>query len=111
VVLTAEAARLRGEAEARPLKLPVNRHIDDRHHALNPDGLNVWFTLQVSPHSRIWEALFERPDRTPTDSECRTWLAELLPGQEAIEAYALPGSQARRFEVFERSPELEAPLS
>jgi hypothetical protein len=111
VDLPAEAARLRGEAEARPLKLPVNRRIDESHHAMTEDGLNVWFTVQVSPHSRIWEALFEREDRMPSNEECRAWLAELLPGQEAVEAYALPGSRSRRFEVFARSPELEAPLS
>jgi hypothetical protein len=111
VDLPGEAASLRGEAEARPLKLPVNRRVDERHHAVSPDGLNIWFTLQVSPHSRIWEALFEREDRMPSDEECQAWLAELLPGEQAAEAYALPGSHARRFEVFERNPELEAPIS
>lgn len=106
----AEAARLRAEAEARPLKLPVNRRVDERHHSVSPDGLNVWFTLQISPHSRIWEALFEREDRMPADAEVHRWLAMLLPGQEPQEAYALPAAHARRFEVFERSPD-EAPLS
>jgi len=93
------------------MKLPVNRRVDERHHALTPDGLSVWFTIQVSPHSRIQEAIFERTDRMPTDDECRHWLNLLMAGGEATEARGLPGSMTRRFEVFERSPELEAPLA
>ena len=76
-----------------------------------PDGLSVWFTIQVSPHSRIQEAIFERIDRMPTDDECRRWLELLIAGAEPIEAPGLPGSMTRRFEAFERSPELEAPLA
>jgi hypothetical protein len=106
-----EAARLRAAAEAKPMKLPVNRRVDERHHAVTPDGLSVWFTIQVSPHSRIQEAIFERTDRMPTDDECRQWLRLLIAGAEAIEAPGLPGSMTRRFEAFERSPELEAPLA
>jgi hypothetical protein len=106
-----EAARLRAAAEAKPMKLPVNRRVDERHHAVTPDGLSVWFTIQVSPHSRIQEAIFERTDRMPTDDECRQWPRLLIAGAEAIEARGLPGSMTRRFEAFERSPELEAPLA
>jgi uncharacterized protein YfdQ (DUF2303 family) len=106
-----EAARLRAAAEAKPMKLPVNRRVDERHHAVTPDGLSVWFTIQVSPHSRIQEAIFERTDRMPTDDECRPWLKLLIAGAEATEAPGLPGSMTRRFEAFERSPELEAPLA
>jgi hypothetical protein len=93
------------------MKLPVNRRVDERHHAVTPDGLSVWFTIQVSPHSRIQEAIFERTDRMPTDDECRRWLELLIAGAEATEAPGLPGSTTRRFEAFERSPELEAPLA
>src|SRR5438270_323387 len=46
-----EAARLRTEAEAKPLKLPVNRRVDERHRSITPDGLSVWYTIQVSPPS------------------------------------------------------------
>jgi hypothetical protein len=106
-----EAARLRAAAEAKPMKLPVNRRVDERHHAVMPDGLSVWFTIQVSPHSRIQEAIFERTDRMPTDDECRQWLKLLIAGTEATEAPGLPGSMTRRFEAFERSPEREAPLA
>jgi hypothetical protein len=109
--IEAEAARLRAAAEARPLKLPVNRRVDETHHAVTPDGLSVWFTIQVSPHSRIQEAVFEREDRMPADEECRRWLALLVAGGEALEAPGLPGSTTRRFELFERSPEREAPLA
>ena len=107
----AEAARLRAAAEARPLKLPVNRRVDERHHATTREGLGVWYTIQVSPHSRIYEALFERADRRPSDEEIGPWLAELLPGRDAVEAPGLPGAHARRFEVFERAPDGEAPLA
>jgi hypothetical protein len=109
--IEAEAARLRAVAEAKPMKLPVNRRVDERHHAVTPDGLSVWFTIQVSPHSRIQEAIFERTDRMPTDDECREWLKLLIAGAEATEAPGLPGSMTRRFEAFERSPEFEAPLA
>jgi hypothetical protein len=107
--LATEAARLRQEAEARPLKLPVRRRVDERHHLLTVDGLGVWFTIEISPHSRIQDALFERADRMPSDGECQAWLAALMPGREPVEAPAPPGSHSRRFEVFERSPAGEAP--
>lgn len=106
-----EAARLRAAAEAKPLKLPVNRRVDEQHHALTPDGLSVWYTIQVSPHSRIQEAIFERTDHAPTDEECRRWLNLLIVGAEATEAPGLPGAMTRRFEAFERSPDREAPLA
>ncbi len=106
-----EAARLRATAEAKPLKLPVNRRVDESHHSITADGLSVWFTIQVSPHSRIQEAVFERTDRMPSDEECRQWLALLIPGVEAVEAPGLPGAATRRFEAFERSPDREAPLA
>jgi hypothetical protein len=109
--IESEAARLRAAAEAKPMKLPVNRRVDERHHAVTPDGLSVWFTIQVSPHSRIQEAIFERADRMPTDEECRRWLRLLIAGAEATEAPGLPGAMTRRFEAFERSPEREAPLA
>jgi uncharacterized protein YfdQ (DUF2303 family) len=109
--LASEAVRLRSAAEAKPLKLPVNRRVDDTHHAVTDDGLSVWFTIQISPHSRIQEALFERRDRMPSDAECQEWLAALIPSREAVEAAGLPGAHARRFELFERDPELEAPLA
>jgi hypothetical protein len=111
VDIEGEAARLRATAEAKPLKLPVNRRVDESHHSITPDGLSVWFTIQVSPHSRIQEAIFERTDRMPSDAECRQWLALLIPGIEAVEAPGLPGATTRRFEVFERNPEREAPLA
>jgi hypothetical protein len=105
------AARLRAAAEAKPMRLPVNRRVDETHHAVTPDGLSVWYTIQVSPHSRIQEAIFERADRVPADEECRHWLDLLIAGAEAIEAPGLPGAMTRRFEAFEHSPEREAPLS
>jgi len=106
-----EAARLRTEAEAKPLKLPVNRRVDERHRSITPDGLSVWYTIQVSPHSRIYDVLFERSDRMPSDAECEAWLQELLPDKVAVEAPGLPGAFARRFDAFERDPSREAPLS
>jgi len=109
--IVAEAVRLRAAAEARPMKLPVNRRVDERHHVVTEDGLSVWYTIQVSPHSRIQEAVFERTDRMPTDEECRRWLRLLIVGADAIEAPGLPGAMTRRFEAFERSPEQEAPLA
>jgi hypothetical protein len=109
--VASEAARLRAAAEARPLKLPVNRRVDERHHLITPEGLGVWFTIQLSPHSRIYEALFERGDHPPSDQEISSWLEELMPGREAVEAPGLPGALARRFEVFDRSPDGEAPLA
>ena len=105
-----EAARLRSAAEAKPMKLPVNRRIDETHHHVTPDGLSVWYTIQVSPHSRIQEAIFERTDRMPTDDECRSWLELLIAGGTAVEAPGLPGAMTRRFELFERDPNREAPL-
>jgi len=106
-----EAARLRAAAEERPMKLPVNRRVDERHHVVTEDGLSVWYTIQVSPHSRIQEAIFERSDRMPSDDECRRWLRLLVVGADATEAPGLPGAMTRRFEAFERSPELEAPMA
>jgi hypothetical protein len=105
--VAAEAARLRAAAEARPLKLPVNRRVDERHHLVTDDGLGVWFTIQISPHARIQEALFERGDRPPSDAETQPWLAKLMPGHHPVEAAGLPGALARRFEVFEQ--QLDAP--
>jgi hypothetical protein len=109
--IEAEAAQLRAVAEARPMKLPVNRRVDERHRVVTADGLSVWYTIQVSPHSRIQEVIFERSDRTPSDEECGRWLQLLILGAEAIEAAGLPGARTRRFEAFERSPEREAPLA
>jgi hypothetical protein len=106
-----EAARLRAAAEAKPMKLPVNRRVDESHHAVTPDGLSIWYTIQLSPHSRIQEVIFERTDHVPTDQECARWLRLLVVGGDANEAPGLPGSMTRRFEAFERSPELEAPLA
>jgi hypothetical protein len=108
--IEAEAARLRAAAEARPLKLPVNRRVDETHHAVSDDGLSVWYTIQVSPHSRIQEVIFERADRMPSDEECRRWLPLLVVVAEAVEAPGIPGSTTRRFEAFERDPQREAPL-
>jgi uncharacterized protein YfdQ (DUF2303 family) len=93
------------------MKLPVNRRVDERHRAVTADGLSVWFTIQVSPHSRIQEAIFERADRMPTDDECGRWLRLLIVGPEAVEAPGLPGATTRRFEAFEHNPEREAPLA
>jgi hypothetical protein len=109
--IEAAATRLRAAAEARPLKLPVNRRVDESHHVITEDGLSVWYTIQVSPHSRIQEVIFERGDRMPTDEECRQWLGLLVVGAEAVEAPGMPGSTTRRFEAFERDPKLEAPLA
>jgi len=109
--IEAGAARLRAAAEARPMKLPVNRRVDESHHAETADGLSVWYTIQVSPHSRIQEAIFERTDRVPSDEECRRWLRLLIVGAVATEAPGMPGATTRRFEAFERSPEREAPLA
>jgi len=96
-----EAARLRAAAEAKPLRLPINRRVDESHHAVTPDGLSVWYTIQISPHNRIQEAIFERGDRAPSDEEVQGWLALLIVGAEASEAAGIPGSMTRRFEAFE----------
>ena len=109
--IQAVAAQLRAAAEAKPMRLPINRRVDERHHVVSEDGLSVWYTIQVSPHSRIQEVIFERTDRMPSDEECRRWLPLLIVGAEAIEAPGMPGSTTRRFEAFERSPEREAPLA
>jgi hypothetical protein len=93
------------------MKLPVNRRVDEQHHLVTGDGLSVWFTIQVSPHSRIQEAIFERDDSMPTDDECGRWLGFLISGPKAVEAPGLPGAMTRRFEAFERNPEREAPLA
>jgi hypothetical protein len=111
VDISADAARLRAAAEAKPMRLPVNRRVDETHHVVTPDGLSVWYTIQVSPHSRIQEVIFERADRVPTDEECRPWLDLLVVGAQAVEAPGLPGAMTRRFEAFERSPDREAPLA
>ena len=106
-----EAVRLRAAAEAKPMRLPVNRRVGESHHTVTPDGLSVWYTIQVSPHSRIQEAVFERNDRMPSDDECRRWLDLLIVGAQASEAPGMPGAMTRRFEAFERSPDLEAPIA
>jgi hypothetical protein len=106
-----EAARLRAAAEARPMKLPVNRRVDENHHVVTADGLSIWYTIQVSPHSRIQEAIFERADRMPSDDEVKRWLSLLIVGADAVEAPGLPGASTRRFEAFEHSPDREAPLA
>jgi hypothetical protein len=111
VTIESDAAQLRAAAEAKPMKLPVNRRVDERHHITTADGLSVWFTIQVSPHSRIQEAIFERVEGMPTDEECNRWLPLLIVGAEAVEAPGLPGAMTRRFEAFERNPEREAPLA
>jgi hypothetical protein len=111
VTIESDAGRLRATAEAKPMKLPVNRRVDESHHVITEDGLSVWYTIQVSPHSRIQEAIFERPDRMPTDGECAQWLPLLIVGAEAVEAPGMPGATTRRFEAFERNPEREAPLA
>jgi hypothetical protein len=101
--VAAEATRLRAAAEARPLRLPVNRRIDESHHVLTDDGLGVWFTIQLSPRARISEAVFERDGSRPTDAECDAWLGALMPGQQPVEAPGLPDAHTRRFEVFQKS--------
>lgn len=106
--IAAAAARLRSEAEEHPLKLPVRRRVDERHHAVTADGLSVWFTIQVATHARIYDAVFERGDRMPEDGECQEWLRLLIPGREAVEAPGIPGSTTRRFESFDRDA-VEAP--
>lgn len=101
--IATEAARLRAAAEAKPLRLPVNRKVDESHHAITADGLSVWYTIQVSPHARIQEAVFERKDRMPSNEECRPWLELLIGDGKATEAPTFPGSTTRRFEVFENA--------
>ncbi len=101
--IASEAARLRAAAEAKPMRLPINRKVDESHHVVTPDGLSIWFTIQVSPHSRIQEAVFERTDGTPSDEEVRRWLDQLLGGTTATEAPTFPGSTTRRFEVFDNA--------
>ena len=93
------------------MRLPINRRVDETHHAVTDDGLSVWYTIQVSPHSRIQEAVFERGDRMPSDEECGRWLDLLIVGAHPTEAPGLPGSMTRRFEAFERNPDGEAPLT
>lgn len=103
-----EAARLRAAAEARPLRLPVNRRIAERHHLVTEDGLGVWFTIQLAPGTRIEETVFERENRPPSDDECRAWLHELMPDGEPIESPGLPGASARRFEIFRRDRDAQS---
>lgn len=100
--IAVQAEQLRAAAEARPLKLPVNRRIDERHHVVTADGLGIWYTVQLAPRARIEEAIFERIDRRPGDGECGAWLRELMPGRDPVEAAAPPEARTRRFEVFER---------
>lgn len=102
--IASEAARLRAAAEAKPLRLPINRKVDESHHFVTTDGFSVWYTIQVSPHNRIQEAIFERIDRMPSDDECRDWLSVLIVGAEAVEAPGIPGSTTRRFEAFQSAP-------
>jgi len=102
--IASEAARLRAAAEAKPLRLPINRKVDESHHLVTPDGLSVWYTIQVSPHNRIQEAIFERIDRMPSDDECRDWLSALIIDAAATEAPGIPGSTTRRFEAFQSAP-------
>jgi len=109
--MASAAARLRAAAEAKPLRLPINRRVDESHHLVTPDGLSVWYTIQVSPHSRIQEAIFEREDGMPSDEECKRWLDLLIVGAQASEAPGLPGAMTRRFEAFEHSPDREAPIA
>ena len=109
--IASEAARLRAAAEAKPLRLPINRKVDESHRAITPEGLSVWYTIQVSPHSRIQEVVFERADHLPSEEECQKWLDLLIVGAPAIEAPGFPGAMTRRFEAFERNPELEAPIA
>jgi len=47
----------------------------------------------------------------PSDEECRRWLDLLIVGKQAEEAPGFPGALTRRFEAFERNPELEAPIA
>ena len=101
--IATEAGRLSAAAEAMPMRLSVNRKVDESHHATTADGLSVWFTIQVSPHARIQEAVFERTDRMPSDDEVRSWLDVLIVGAQPTEAPTFPGSTTRRFEVFERA--------
>jgi hypothetical protein len=101
--IEALAARLRAAAEAKPMRLPVNRKVDESHHLVTSDGLSVWFTIQVSPHSRIQEAIFERTDHAPSDDEVHLWLDLLIVGTEPAEAPNFPGSTTRRFEAFENA--------
>lgn len=108
--LAAEAQRLREAAEAKPLKLPVRRRVDDTHKAVTPDGLTVWFTIQVSSHARIHDAVFERGDRMPSDEETTRWLRLLVPGHDPVEAPRLPGARTRHFEAFERDA-TQAPVA
>lgn len=85
------------------MRLPVNRKVDESHHTVTPDGLSVWYTIQVSPHNRIQEAIFERNDRMPSDDEVRRWLDLLIVGADATEAPSFPGSMTRRFEAFQNA--------
>ncbi|MGH7903339.1 MAG: hypothetical protein ACREPA_04325 [Candidatus Dormibacteraceae bacterium] len=103
--------RLREEAEAHPLKLPVRRRVDERHHLATNDGLEVWFTIQISPHARVYDAVFERGDRMPSDEDCAAWLGVILPDRQALEVPSPPGSRTRRFEVFEREAGHRAPVA
>lgn len=108
--VTTIAARLREAAEAHPLRLPVNRRIDDRHRHRTRDGLLVQFTVQVSSHSLIHEALFERADGAPTDAEVGPWLEALFGVPPPDEEPGLPGAHVRRFERFDQGP-IGAPLA
>jgi hypothetical protein len=98
-----EAARLRAAAEAKPMRLPINRRVDESHHTVTPDGLSIWYTIQVSPQRRIQEAIFEREDRAPSDEECNRWLRALIVGADPSEAPGIPGATTRRFEAFQNA--------
>ena len=108
--IRAEAARLRAAAAARPLELPVRRRVAETHRAVTEDGLTVWFTIQVSAHARIHDAVFERGDRMPSDEETAQWLRLLVPGHDPVEAPRLPGARTRHFEAFERDA-TQAPVA
>jgi hypothetical protein len=47
----------------------------------------------------------------PSDDELQPWLDRLIVGAQASEAPGLPGAMTRRFEAFERNPDLEAPIA
>src|SRR5438552_17331681 len=50
--IASEAARLRASADAKPLRLPINRKVTELHRAITPDGLCVLYPLPASPQPR-----------------------------------------------------------
>ena len=99
-VETAEVARrLRLSADLHPLRLPVRRRIDERHH-VEINGLEIWFTQQLSGRAVIYEAVFKGRGDSPSDQQCELWLAHLLPDHRVSEVPGIPGSDTRRFEVI-----------